>query len=274
VVNLEVQLFRNWDRVADNQIGKSVKSIFIAGFVCALIVPSFAQEAPKLDTSASITLSPKYVWHGVNLVNDWVAQPQVAVGMNGFSLTVWGNIELTDWNLPNYTRNPRGRMTEIDTILDYTGSWKDGSWKVGLIDYQYPGTGFARYSEYYAGMSFAKVWGSPSLTVYNNANPRTGTYAVLSMTKSFEISGVGPAKSVDLLAELTFGNNKFNRTLYGWDKSGFSDLHLAASTSFEVGKGWTLTPALHYTTLFSNNQLAGAPRRTNAWLSISAGYKF
>lgn len=253
---------------------KSAKSIFIVGLVGALAATAFTQDAPKLDTSASITLSPKYVWHGVNLVNDWVLQPQASVGMNGFSLTLWGNMELTDWNLPNYTRNPRNRFTEIDTIVDYTGKWTKGTWKVGLIDYQYPGTGFARYSEYYGGVTFADVWGSPSLTVYNNANPRTGTYAVLSATKSFEISGVGPAKSVDVLAELTFGNNKFNRNLYGWDKSGFSDLHLAASTSFGVGGGWTLTPALHYTTLFSSDQLAGAPRKSNAWLSLTAAIKF
>lgn len=89
-----------------------------------------AQVERPFEIEAELTVASKYVWRGINLVNDWVIQPGVILSSGPFSVGLWANLESSNWNLPNYTSTPRGRVTELDVTLAYTrtlGLWS-GVW--------------------------------------------------------------------------------------------------------------------------------------------------
>ncbi len=239
--------------------------------VTALASVGVAQE--RIETELTLDFASKYVWHGLNLVNDPVLQPNLAFTYGRFSVSFWGNLELTGWNEPNFDRHPRGRFTEVDTTLEYSGSWAKGSWNVGVVEYQYPGTGFERYQEWFAGLACDATWGSPEITLYKGSKARTGAYATLGVSHSVPLK-LSCTETLDLGAELSFGDSKCNDFLYGHDRAGFTDVHLTAGAEFALGKGWSLTPSLHYSTLLSKRLLEGEPRRTNVWLQVGLGTKF
>lgn len=246
------------------------------GWLLALVgsaALSVAQDAKKIETAITLDFASKYVWHGLNLVNDSVFQPGASFTMCGITLSLWGSMELTNWNAPNYVRTPKGRFAEIDTTLQYDGTYRSMGWNVGIVDYQFPGTGWERYREWFAGVSFEEVWGSPWLAVYTGNNDRTGTYATLGVSHSLPVS-LGKTQAIDLGVELTYGDARSNRYLYGWDGSSFTDVHLCASADFDLGRGWTATPSLNYATLLHGGILRGAPRRSNVWACVSFGFKF
>ncbi len=246
---------------------------FAGALLLGLVVSGSAQDSRKIETELTLDFSSKYVWHGLNLVNDPVFQPGISFSSSGFTVSFWGSMELTNWNEPNYTRKPAGRFCEIDTSVEYAGQLGQTGWNVGIIDYQYPGTGIERYREWFAGVSFDSAWGSPSISVNTGNNGHTGTYATLGLSQSVP-ARIGSAEALDFAMELIYGDSRCNRFLYGHDGATFTDVHLTASAEFAMGKGWTLNPTLHYSTLLHSALLRGEPRRSNVWVSCSVGIKF
>lgn len=244
-----------------------------AGAIILSQTLALAQEVKPFDIEAKIKVTPKYVWRGVNLNNNWVIQPQATISKGPFSLNLWANYEPTNWNLANYTQAPRGRFTELDMTFEYSRTSGPVEWGVGIVDYQFPGTGWLRYQEWYASASMEDLWGSPSLTVWTGNNSRSGTYATVGVSHALP-TGVAGVGEIDLEAALTYGDARSNEFYYGSRKAAFTDLELKASKSVGLGSRFTLTPALHFTTLLDRSLLAGQPRRTNLWLSLSVGAKF
>ncbi|MCC7435635.1 MAG: hypothetical protein IT363_13190 [Methanoregulaceae archaeon] len=232
-----------------------------------------AQVQKPFEIEAELTVASKYVWRGINLVNDWVIQPGVTVSRGPISVGLWGNFEPTNWNLPNYTSTPRGRVTELDFTLEYTRTVGTAEWSLGIVDYQFPGTGEGRYQEWFATVELGDVWGSPYLNLYTGNNSYSGTYVTLGVTHALS-SQLAGLLEVELNAELSYGDARSNNFYFGSSKAGFADLQLTASTSIGLGDRLNLAPALHYSTLFDRGLLAGQPRRTNLWMSVSLGFKF
>lgn len=247
------------------------QALCAAAFVVASF--SYGQESRPIETEINLEFASKYVWHGTTVVNDPVSQPELCFAMGGFSLSIWGNLELTGWNAPNYVTHPRGRLTEVDTTFEYASTWRELNWSVGTIDYQFPGTGYERYREWFVGVGTDRLWGSPTLTVYSGANDQTGSYATLALSHSLPARLCG-ASSIDFSVELTGADKRCCRFLYGHDGSGLSDVHLSASTEIELGKGWILSPSIHYSTLLQPGILRGQPRRTAFWAACGVGLKF
>ena len=55
-----------------------------------------AEDKPKFALTADYFT--KYIWRGQNLNDKSVFQPSVSVGLNGFTASVWGNLDLTGKN--------------------------------------------------------------------------------------------------------------------------------------------------------------------------------
>lgn len=249
------------------------KLALVAGLAVLGGIGNGAQEPNKIETELTLEFASKYVWHGLNSVNDNVFQPGVSFSMKGFTLSFWGSAELTNWNEPNYDLAPKGRFSEIDTSIQYDGACKNMGWNVGIVDYQYPGTGYERYREWFAGVSFEDAPGAPSLTLYAGDNKTSGTYATLGLSHSIPVN-MGKAESFDLALEMTYGDARSNRFLYGYDGATLTDIHLSASTQFDLGRGWSFTPTLHYSTLLHPDILRDEPRRSNFWAGFAFGVKF
>lgn len=241
--------------------------------LCLASVLGHAQIEKPFEIEVGLTVAPKYVWRGINFMNDWSIQPEAKVSRGPLSFGVWAHIEPTNWNLANYTKSPRGRLTEIDLTLEYAKSLGPVEGTIGVVDYQFPGTGIQRYHEWYASVTAESLWGSPSLTVWTQGNLPSGTYATVGVSRSIPstLFGVG---EVDIDAELTYGDARSNQFYYGSSKTAFTDLHLTASKSLGIGGRLTFTPSGHFSTLLERSLLAGQPRRTNLWFSLSVGAKF
>jgi hypothetical protein len=233
-------------------------------------ITSLAHGQSKIETEIRLDFASKYVWHGLNLVNDSVLQPNVTFSANGFFVSVWSNFELTNWNEVNYDRSPKGRFTEFDTTLEYTNTIRSASWKAGVVDYQYPGTGLERYQEWFAGLAWENAPGSPTITLFKGSKSSMGSYALLGVSHSVSCK----KNTLDLSADIGFGDAKSNNFYYGNETASFTYAQLSASTDIQIGKGWTMTPSLYFSTLLNRRHLEGAPRRTNLWLQLGVSTKF
>ncbi len=231
----------------------------------ALVTLSSAQETPEIETSLDVSLYNKYVWRGVNYVNDWVLQPDLGFSMEGFSLSFWGNFELTNWNGPNYPRSPKGRLTELDTTITYGQSFGQGAWKFGYIDYQFPGTGSERYGEWLAAIEFDNSPFAPSVTLYRGTRDGMGTYVEVNASHDFQTAG----QSLTLGGQFGYGDKKSNEFYYGNAKNALTHVQLDLSTEFSAGKGWSFTPSVSYSTLLEKGHLNGQARRSNFWFGLS-----
>lgn len=109
------------------------------------------------------------------------------------------------------------------------------------------------------------------MTLWTGNNSYSGTYATVGISRSTQLTRLS---EIEINAELSFGDARSNGFYFGSAIPGFTDLHLTASTSVALGDRLSLTPALHYSTLLDRGLLAGQPRRTNLWMSVSLGFKF
>ena len=147
--------------------------------------PSIGEESSHVDdhthwsVGIDTTVSSKYIWRGINLVDDPVFQPSVTASYKGLILSIWGNMELTNSN------DQLGEFTEIDYVAEYTWSWNDLNLSVGVIHYQFPNIGPPTTTEVHGGLSF-DILLAPSLTVYQDVDLADGTYAALSISHTFE----------------------------------------------------------------------------------------
>jgi hypothetical protein len=119
-----------------------------------------------ISASAEATLASAYVWRGLNLVDNPVFQPSVTLGSQGWSLSAWGNVELTNLNSGAYTihSDPEGAFTEVDLTLEYSLDLPLVSLAAGIIDYQFPGQGLNRTQELYVSAGLDAPF-SPAATL-------------------------------------------------------------------------------------------------------------
>ncbi|MCF8040741.1 MAG: hypothetical protein K9K65_07900 [Desulfarculaceae bacterium] len=208
--------------------------------------PAQAKLTPTVD--AEVAFNSKYVWRGIVVVDDWVAQPSVTVGVGGFSFNVWADYMLTDQN---------GRQNEIDEIdltLDYTFELGKFAIPVGVIKYTFPNSTVADTTELYAGVSFDWIV-TPSVTIYKDIQESNGFYILGALDYSLDLPKLNDTVSWSLAvgASIAYGSDDNNSFYYGSDKSGFTDYSFYVSVPFGIGEYVTLTPQVVFTGLVDSD---------------------
>lgn len=230
-----------------------------------------AADADK-DWTAELTFDyySKYIWRGINLTDDPVLQPSLTLGWKGFSVNLWGNLELTDVNDEN------DRFTEYDYTIDYSGSWGKVNYSVGLIRYHFPHTDVAGTTELYAGLGL-DVPLSPTLTVFKDVDEIHGTYTQFAVSHTFEnvlqFSETLTA-NLDLGASVSYSDHDFNRGYTGTNGSGLHDLTLSAGLPFAIGEHWTVTPSVNWSQLLDHEIRDAVSDDDNFWAGVSVGFSF
>ncbi len=225
------------------------KLVAILTMVMALtvgsLIPASAEESSKIvpTVDLDLTFNSKYVWRGMLLVDDWVAQPSVTAGIGGFSVNVWGDYNLTDEN------GKQKEFDEIDITLDYTFSLGDFSIPVGVIVYTFPGGGNDT-SELYVGLGYDWIV-SPSVTVYHDVDEVAGAFYILgSLDYSYELPvGDKVSASIDLGASIGWGNEEYNTGYFGVEDPHFTDWSVSLAIPIGFCEYFTVTPAVTYTAL-------------------------
>lgn len=220
---------------------------------------ALANGQPSVETS--FLFSSKYVSRGVNTVNNWVMQKDTTLQVGNLTVSLWGNMELTNHNGSVYTRfHPAGTFTEWDLTLEYATTWRGLQVALGWIEYQYPGTGWERTREAYLSLSMDGPL-SPNVTIYRDLGIARGTYVTAGVEMPI-------LRSLCLNAQVGWGCPKFNGYYYGCEKGSWVDMTLGLSTILNAGKGWQIKPALWFSTLLDKRLLADQPNRQNVWFSV------
>ncbi len=231
--------------------------------------------AKEWSVTLDSTFNGKYVWRGINVVDDPVWQPSVGFAWKGLTLNVWGNLDLTDVN------GERRRLTEVDYTLDYSRRVGKATFSVGTIRYAFPHTGFGTTTEAYAGVAFDAPL-APTLRVYKDIDESDGLYA------SFAVSHTVPnlvrlsekaSMALALSASAGWGDRKNNAFYYaGTNGSGLADLTLSVGFPITIGDRLTIKPAFNYSRLLDSdvrrNMRAAGLDPTNHWFGISFTFTY
>lgn len=239
------------------------------------------EEAAPVEREWTLTLdstvASKYIWRGLNVVDDPVWQPSVAFAWKGLTLNVWGNMDLTDAN------GERRRFTEVDYTLDYTfqvNPWASVS--VGAIYYHFPHTPFPGTTEVYAGVAFDAPL-SPAFKVYRDIDEAKGTYYSLAISHTFEDAvkfAEAVKMSVELAASLGYSSSRHSRFYYGTGAggAGLADLTVSLGFPIAIGERWTVRPALNCSWLLDSDIRRGVRGAgldtTNCWAGLSVSFAY
>lgn len=220
-----------------------------------LVVAGIASAQEEITVDASLDYMGKYIWRGQLVTDDPVLQPAVNVGYDKFTLSVWGNMELTSVN------GETQEFTEIDYTLDYTDALPemDGvTYSLGAIHYQFPRAatvaapnGSQTTTELYAGLGFDTIL-SPTVTLYHDIDEAGGLYASFGVSHSIDISEYAlmddMVNSVDLAASLGYGDGNYNEDYWGGPGAVdcFNDFVLSATLPIELCEYATLNASCNY----------------------------
>jgi hypothetical protein len=199
------------------------------------------------------------------VVDGSVFQPSVGVSYQGFALSIWGNVEMTDVN------DSSGEFTEVDYTAEYSLSWEGWSFSGGVIFYDFPSTDVPSTTEIYGSVGMDTLL-SPTLTVYQDVDEANGTYANFSVEHSVvDLFNPWEGASVSAVfsASVGYGSSDHNEFYYGADESAFTDALFSASVPIQVHEAVTVSPSISFSTLLDNSIRKAMGEDDNVWAGIS-----
>ncbi len=226
----------------------------------------------KVTVGLTADLVSKYVWRGQDIVDNWVLQPSASAGYQGFTGTIWGNVDLTG-DLVG-----AGQFNEIDLSLDYSHKFPGQDvlgYSVGVIHYDFANTQFPATDEVYGALT-ASAPLSPSLRWYYDFDEIKGSYIQLSLGHTSEkLHQWRDDCYCDLQvgASVAYGTAGYNEGYFGVDAGAFNDLTVSAGLPFCLGK-WTIKPVIAYATMLDDNIRAATRKSDNFWGGLSVSVRF
>lgn len=196
----------------------------------ALVVPGLAKAADG-EASASVGVYSNYVWRGLTLSDEMVAQPTVGLSYKGFGANLWSNYDIDT-----------EQLNETDFTLNYVGAAAKLGYDVGYIYYGFDG--FDDTQEIYLGLSY-DVLLSPSATLYWDFDEGEGGFLVLAVGHSFPVS---ETIAIDLGADVTanLDNAIMGTGEDGETFTGFYNADLTMATSIPFAGVWSVDALLAY----------------------------
>lgn len=243
----------------------------LASLICVGLA-GLSAAATKIDWSFETSYYNKYVWRGVNFVNEGVLQPSLTGSWNGWTVNFWGNYETTDVNTYYGTSTGKNRITEWDSTLSRNFDFESGTGTFGVTHYDFPNTGTASTTEFWANFALKQAF-SPYLYVAYDVDETDGFYAKVGGNYSMPCALVKGA-NWNLGAWMGYGSEDFNNFWYGNNESALADYGFDAKLSYNFTEMTYGTLHLAYTGLMDDGHRAGAPNRSNFVFGFGFGAKF
>lgn len=232
-----------------------MRKLFLISLACLVTAAaSPALALGPLDVGAELPVYSKYVWRGMNNTNDWVLQPSLNVGILGFTLGVWANMDLTDVNKES------GEFREFDYTLGYGLSLAIIELNGGFIHYDYPEIERNNTTEIYLAGK-VNILLSPSLAVYQDIDLYNGAYWEATVEHGIK---VGESGNLDLTAGLGLGSESFFSGYYSGQMSvpdyelgtSMNDFFLLVEYPIHPIPFFTITPSVSYHALLGDARTA------------------
>lgn len=242
-----------------------MKKLMTFALACALAATFTAPVLAlgPFDAEAELPVYSKYVWRGMVTVDDYVLQPSVNLGLLGFELGFWGNVDMTDINSTELT-DTSWKFTEIDWTLGYTLGLPLFELGGGFIYYTFPQLDDASTVELYLAAK-ANVILSPSLTFYQDLDAIKGAYWDLNVGHGFAL---GETSKLNVTAGLGLGSQSYIEGYFTGPGAildpanmvdlgaSVADFRLRGEVPFHPVPFFTVTPSVTYTTLMGDPKKA------------------
>lgn len=236
-----------------------------------------SQAVAGISGYGDLTFNTKYVWRGINSVDDPVLQPSVWLSCCGFTGGVWGSVELTDVNEVPGGDERAMKFTEVDLYLSYTTQLGPACVTAGIGDYIYPNTDYNSTAEVslVAALDLPLY---PVISLYRDIREADGFYASLGVSQA--IPGVWqPSEEVSvsapvLSASAGYGNSYHNAFYYWYPEAAPADLTLNAIVPVSIGSSLSVTPAVHYAMLLDGEIKDLFEEDSQFWAGTSVSYYF
>jgi len=242
-------------------------SVKIALAIFLLSTTAHATEPVTIGTDLAV--KSKYVWRGMPFNDEAVFWPDAWLYWNGFTLTVFGSLEMTD------VYENQGKFTEVDYYFDYSRSFGNINASIGYAHYEYPNTDFLITGELYGSVSTDFKIVSASLTAYYDIREVEGLYLLPSVSRTFCIAPIDPT----LTLSLGYADKKHNLYYFGLEKAGFTDLTTSLALSYAppgtIGQYLFFSGDLNYAKILNGDLADQFPDKdSNFWwgLCISLSY--
>jgi len=226
------------------------------------------EKEPAYSYSFETTLASKFMWRGQRLTDGWNLQPSGTLGTKGFSVNVWGKLDLQAVSEGDnyYLRgNPdapgaggnglRGKFSEVDLTFSYARELGDVSIEAGTITYILPYNlaSCPSTTEIYGAFSFDAVPLAPAARLNVDIDEsrdggKTAVYLELAANHTVALSATR-FKSVELSGTVGIASSGFARYCYGSSEGGLHDIGFSASLPLDLGRGWSSRLFLGYSSL-------------------------
>ena len=220
--------------------------------VSVLAILTFTPSASaEIETSYSLDLISAYVWRGITFTDGLVLQPSVTVAHdNGFSLNVWGNLDLDDYN------GIEGDFQEVDITLSYAFPTEGKvSFEVGLIDYLFPNFVGAETKEVYASVGWDLAL-APTVSIYYDFDQVEDFYGTFSISGG---TSIGTDLSFDWELLAGFAGDDFAIANGGGTEGGLFNGLATAAVTYAPEDRWNISGFVAYTDSLDNNVLVEQP---------------
>jgi len=249
-------------RKASRVIAVTIGGLFVSllAFAEDAVSPIYAEakvHAPETaktslwSASVSAAFFGNYIWRGQLINDEPVFQPNATISYDGFAASLWGNLDLTDYN------ESGGEFTEYDWTLSYTGNlpWFDiVSYTAGLVYYEFPDSALNTIEVF--GILGLNTVLNPAISIYRDVDEYDGTYLSFglshSIEKIFELASE-TAVGLTLSGSIGWGNNSYNKAYWsGLDENAFNDLTVIVSFPIAIGS-WVISPCVNYVMLLDSD---------------------
>jgi hypothetical protein len=198
--------------------------------VIALVIFLASGSAWAAEAELGVDFNSAYVWRGITYNDGWVAQPSLTVSNNGFSLNVWGNYDIDDYDGALDDND----FSEIDLTASYTFTGDTMEFTLGVTNYLFPGSAHIddpSTTELFVGLLLKMGGGwSVGATYYYDVDEVDSYYADFALTYAAALTN---ALDMELGARI------------GYAGSGFADYHSGGTATdggfYDYGFSFGLT---------------------------------
>ena len=205
------------------------------------------QAAEKVvSTTVSADVVTHYVWRGMVLTDDPVLQPALTLSSHGFSLNVWGSVDLTDVNEDD---GDSLHLQEIDYTASYSASPVEGLDLTGGLTY-YTFSGLDSTAEVFGTVAFSCLPLKPTLSGYYDVDEGEGWYLNAAVAHTFSLT---EKLGLTLSGGVGWGDRKYHEFYFGGTSgSAVSDLLLKATLSYALSDSLSVAVYAGYATLLDH----------------------
>lgn len=222
-----------------------MKKMLELGLAGLLTWAGTAMAESEVGVGLDVAALSSYVWRGQTLNDKMVAQPSLTASKAGFALNAWANY--------NVDGAYEGEFSEVDLTASYSKTLGPVALGAGIVQYLFPNQTLAVADgedvaspgtvEAYASAGLPDVPLAPTLTVYRDVDEIDGTYGMLGVGHSFELTEMA---SLALSASLGAADADYNAGYFGVDDAALNDLTVGAALPIAVLENLTVKPAISY----------------------------